>query len=355
MAGFQVPVVGSGLTGRGGVAAAGLAAGTAPVGTAAGQLLDQAIRLSGGDLRSAREALASAIHLLTRSPRCPDARPVPVPGPSGRVMPDPPGLQVSDASRPPAIRIQTLGKFELTVNDRPMLFPARLPRRPLAVLKWLAAESRRGVSVTVAAQGLWPDADDDRGGNALNVAVHRLRRLLHSADAVVYRHGALHLAPTVVDVDLWRFEDRFDQAQRDKAHGRMTEFEAAGLHALSLVTGIFLPGEEPWPWVLAARHRIARMTVQLASALSSHLVGRGRMEQAESVCEAGLGVDPLSECLYQRLMEIQLGQERRAEVARTFARCRQLLHARLGTAPSAASVALYQQALASRRPVSSPG
>ena len=148
-------------------------------------------------------------------------------------------------------------------------------------------------------------------------------------------------------MDLQGFEDSFAQAQRERVHGRMQTFEMAGLQALSRVTGVFLPGEEPLPWVLAARHRIARMTVQLASALSVHLTVAEQLERAESVCESGLGVDPLSETLYQRLMEIQLHQGRCAEAVRAFARCRQLLHTRLGTAPSPVLVGLYQKALAS--------
>ncbi|MEI7967556.1 MAG: BTAD domain-containing putative transcriptional regulator [Betaproteobacteria bacterium] len=343
--------MGSRLTGKGGRVVTGHpAAGgnrSDPPHTDAWRLLDEAIRLSGGDLRTARKSLAGAIELLLLSPAFPVRGSLPVPGSSGIPATPPRGGKGCGATGRPAIHIQTLGKFELTLNERPFLFPTRMPRRPLAVLKWLVAEGGRGLPVTVAAQGLWPDADDDRACNALNVAVHRLRRLLGSADAIVCRHGVLHLSPAAVEVDLQGFEDSFAQAQRERVHGRMQTFEMAGLQALSRVTGVFLPGEEPLPWVLAARHRIARMTVQLASALSVHLTVAEQLERAESVCESGLGVDPLSETLYQRLMEIQLHQGRCAEAVRAFARCRQLLHTRLGTAPSPVLVGLYQKALAS--------
>ena len=95
---------------------------------------------------------------------------------------------------PWAVRIRALGAFEVEVDGKPMASSRKESRRLTELLAMLVA-SPGPVAVDVIADELWPDADGDAARNALDNALHRLRRMLAGDDRIVLRQGALSLNP----------------------------------------------------------------------------------------------------------------------------------------------------------------
>jgi DNA-binding SARP family transcriptional activator len=150
------------------------------------------------------------------------------------------------------------------------------------------------------------------------------------------------------------FEELVEHAERHRAAGELDAFESAAQAALALYRGPFLPAEEPSPWVMAARDRLAQQARQLVLALGTRLESTARAAHACTLYEAGLMIDSLSEPLYQGLMRAQLSLGQSAEAMQAYRRCREMLSVVLGIAPSAESMALFRRAQAQAQAVDHP-
>ena len=109
---------------------------------------------------------------------------------------------------PRPIRIHTLGRFEVLVDDKRLEFSRKVPKKTLALLKALVAYGGQEVSEQLLCDALWGDEEADAAGQALGITVVRLRKLLGSNEAVVQQGGKVSLDRSLCWVDAWRFEER---------------------------------------------------------------------------------------------------------------------------------------------------
>jgi LuxR family maltose regulon positive regulatory protein len=82
------------------------------------------------------------------------------------------------------VRIFTLGRFEIRIDDVPLRFEGKTPRKPLGLLKAIVALGGSDVPLSRLVDLLWRDEEGDAGSKALGVALLRLRKLLGSHDAL---------------------------------------------------------------------------------------------------------------------------------------------------------------------------
>ena len=264
-------------------------------------------------------------------------------------------LDVAEANAHPwPLRVMTLGRFELWKDGRVLAFRGKTQQRPLALLKFLVAQGGRGAPVSVIAEGLWPDSEGDHATNALKVALHRLRKLLGYESAITVQHAALFLDHQCCWTDVLVFEEQVARAEHHRLANEMELFESVANEALALYQGSFLPAEEPAPWLVAVRDRLAQKARQLILALGMYLEASGRAPRACILYESGLAIDSLSELLYQRLMRAHMSIAQYAEAMQVFRRCREMLSIVLGIPPSADSQALFRQAQERARVIDHP-
>ena len=107
------------------------------------------------------------------------------------LVPDVPPLQVE--SWPWAIKIFTLGRFEVRRDDVPLRFGRKVQRKPLALLKTLIALGGHAVREDLVMDALWPEASGDAARVAMASALHRLRGLLGLEAAIVRQDSQLSL------------------------------------------------------------------------------------------------------------------------------------------------------------------
>jgi LuxR family maltose regulon positive regulatory protein len=164
--------------------------------------------------------------------------------------------------------VYALGRFEVLIDDAPLRFKGRAPRRALELLTALVAAGDGGANAGRLADQLWPDADGFDAYRAFTTTLHRLRRLLGSVEAVTLSAGRLSLNPQVCTVDAWEFE----RALRGAA-----EAEAVAV-VLDACAGPLL-ADDPSPWAIAARERleqlIARKNGRLANTPRRSPFGNG--------------------------------------------------------------------------------
>ncbi|HTS53685.1 MAG TPA: BTAD domain-containing putative transcriptional regulator [Burkholderiales bacterium] len=248
-------------------------------------------------------------------------------------------LPVVVEPRQPPIRVCALGGFDLVIDGIPFVSGVKPQRRPLDLLKALLVANEYWVGAAELADKLWPDSDGDTARNSLQVAVHRLRRLLGRDEAVIVQDRKVCLHHTLCSVDLWTFEREAGHLSR--AYGDEPSFAEMAIETLRLYRGPLFAHEAEQAWMLLPRERLRRVWLGLVRRLGDHYETRGEWSSASELYERAVDLDPLAEEVYRRLMRCQQRAGESAEAMHTYRCCRQQLVSALGVAPSAETERLY--------------
>jgi DNA-binding SARP family transcriptional activator len=254
-----------------------------------------------------------------------------------RLSPDPANPDLEQWPWP--VKVHTLGRFGLMVDDRPVEFGRKVQQKPLALLKALVALGGREVPEAKLTEFLWPEADGDQAHNSFEVALSRLRKLLGKEDVLVLKEGRLSLSNRHCWVDVWAFERSLGQAEQARKEGKGTEAVRHFEKALALYRGPFLQSEE-MTCVASRREKLQSGFLRAVAHLGQCYEDREHWEQAVSCYGKGIEADDLAEELYRRLMVCHIRQGREAEALSVYRRCRKTLSSVLGVDPSAETRAI---------------
>lgn len=238
------------------------------------------------------------------------------------------------------LALRGFGEFTVRVDDEPLAVAgARVPQRPLDLLRLLLAHGGTSVAVTTALDALWPEADHEQQRKAFDAALLRLRRML--GDHALLQLDGTHL---VLDPALC-WSDVNALAATDWSPAPLAH-DAGALVALSqrllhLVRGPLLDGLDT-PWAMAARERARRRFVLTLQPIAERLEVLAPAEAAR-LYERALQTDPLAESLARRLIALHLSRGDRTEALRAWQQCKALLTLH-GEAPAPATLALARQA-----------
>jgi LuxR family transcriptional regulator, maltose regulon positive regulatory protein len=239
------------------------------------------------------------------------------------------------------VRIHLLGRFTVHVDDEPLIFSGKGPKKPLELLKALVAVGGHMIDVGWLAEQLWPDADAVR--NVFNVTHARLRKLLPVEDVFLLDEGKLSLNTTRVWTDVGALERVADHCsvrlRQDPLPAEMTGLSET---LLSLYGGELLKGEMDAPWLIAARDRVRNKFLRTLKLLGAYWEGQKAWGPALNLYERALEIDNVAEDIYRHLIRCNLQAGQPAEALRAYRRCCQMLSLVLGIAPSAETVALLE-------------
>lgn len=196
------------------------------------------------------------------------------------VAPDPPDAE----EWPWAVKVYTLGRFELLIDGESPGYSRKAPKKVLALLKAIVAYGGVEVPEQRLMQALWPDEEGDAARRALTATLHRLRKLLGNAKAILQAGGALTLNEQYCWIDALAFEQRLESPV----------LEADGLErAIALYLGPFLAQDDDVPWAVPMRERLRAKFIQTIGKHATDMVAVGRQEQAIALYLRGIEADPL--------------------------------------------------------------
>ena len=233
------------------------------------------------------------------------------------------------------LRVYVLGRFRLFTGEESIATPSRA-RKPKELLQALIAFGGSDVNVNTLTDALWPDSDGDVAYHALETVLYRLRRLLGDRAAVRLEGGKLSLDRDQLRVDMWEFEEHLR-----RSHDRLSAADRIGCMR-GLYRGHFLQHETEKPWIVQVRQELRDRIISTVREAARE-VERGRDgDDAASLYQFGIDLDPLNESFYRSLMlcHLELGED--SEALRTYGRCRDLLARNLGVSPNAKTQSLYQ-------------
>jgi DNA-binding SARP family transcriptional activator len=252
------------------------------------------------------------------------------------LMPD--DLPVMLEHWPWPVKIFTLGRFRIEKDDKTVEFSRKTQKKPLDMLKAIVAKGGSQVSVDTVADLLWPDADGDLAMQSCATTLHRLRKHLGYAEALMLLNGFLALDPHFCWVDshvFIRLMDKMDSLfEKAQTEYEMEQACNLGCCALAVFRGEFLADEEGIPDVISLREYLNARFFRAISRIGECLVACSQWNKALALFEKGLTVDDCSEDCYQGAMVCleQLG--RKSDAMALFEQCRKTLDAKLGIGPS---------------------
>jgi LuxR family transcriptional regulator, maltose regulon positive regulatory protein len=240
----------------------------------------------------------------------------------------PPSRDVKDWPWP--LRIYTFGQFEVLRDGRPLEYSRKAPRKTIALLKAIIAFGGTNVREQRLVDAFWSDEEGDVATRSLGAALHRLRKLLGDAEAIVQQGGALSLDKARVWVDVWAFEDLLARP------------DAGAPEVMSLYRGAFCAEDDGEPWPVTMRERLRGRFIHAIAEIGRRLEESHRPDEAIECYLRGLDADPVIEQFYQGLMRCYTALERRSEALSAYQRLKRMLSISLGVAPSAQTERLYQ-------------
>lgn len=195
----------------------------------------------------------------------------------------------------PRIVIKTLGNFHVSVDGECPVATRKPPHRLLAILKLMIASGGCAVNSSTLADQLWPDLDGDRAHDAMQVALHRLRKMLGAQDVLLMNRGRITLNTRLVEVDAFMM----DSLCRDPF---LPTFQARAHAALELYQGPFLPEEMESSWAVRTRECLRAKFVNVIETAARELVARGDHTGAASLYERAMTVDDVENVLRDGLV-----------------------------------------------------
>lgn len=230
------------------------------------------------------------------------------------------------------VKVATLGKFEVSVDEEPVRFHGKAQRKPLELLQCICALGGTAVHQDRVTDALWPDAEGDAAAQALRTTLHRLRKLLQHEQAVRLEDRQLFLEPRYIWVDCLAFE-------RAVAEAGMAD-RALLERAMNLYHGHFLQGEQA-SWALPYRERLRAHHMNLAERLGISLEQDGNLTGAVECYLKAFEVEPVAEVFCRKIMIIYGRLGRRTEAVAIYQRFGHSLRSRLGINPTQETQALY--------------
>ncbi|HKH21859.1 MAG TPA: bacterial transcriptional activator domain-containing protein, partial [Gammaproteobacteria bacterium] len=253
-----------------------------------------------------------------------------------QLVPKKPPFEI--ANWPWPVKLTTLGQFEINLDDKPVVFSRKAPKKVITLLKAIIAYGGHDVPAGRLTDALWPDEEADAAHEAFAINLHRLRKLIGD-DVVLLQEGRITLSAHRCWLDTWAFERLLDQA---KAADTASERVALMEKALSLYHGSFLAGDSEEPWALSARERLRAKFIRHAVFVGQCLTDAGKWQEAADYYLRGIEADNLAEEFYQGVMRCYVHLNRHAEGLAIYRRLQRTLSIILGIAPSPASQALYK-------------
>jgi DNA-binding SARP family transcriptional activator len=204
---------------------------------------------------------------------------------------------------PAPIRIELLGPALVEAWGEKVSSGLRASAYEL--LAWYAMHPD-GATAEAAIDALWPDAPGKRGRERFWTALGNLRSRLHGPGEdgfeILAKVGEHYRPdPSVLDLDLWRFEAALTDAAR--ANERVAVV-AALERAAAAYGGDFYPSADAL-WVEPAREDLHRRALDVHIRLAEYHGDDGRPDAAIAALERAIELDPICEDAYRRLIALQ--------------------------------------------------
>lgn len=243
-----------------------------------------------------------------------------------------------------SLRIQLCG--HLAIQRDGVRVEARLPGKQGArLLGYLAANQNRWVSRDELIDAVWGDSAPPDAAGALAPLLSKVRQVVGS-NRIEGRTSLRFVTADDVLVDMHWALDALHRAESFVAAGEWTEAYTPSHAAHHVGSRTFLMGHEA-PWIDVWRSRMEEVSVRGLECHARSLleVPSESCSEAERTARTLIEKAPFRESGYRLLMETLERSGNRAEALRVFENLRLLLAEELGVGPDPQTTAIHQRLL----------
>ncbi len=242
----------------------------------------------------------------------------------------------------PTLHLRLLGDFSLLYNDQQVTNLNTLRLRSLLtylVLHRDVPQQRQHLAFL-----FWPDTTEAQARNNLRQLLHQLRQGFPAVEQFLSADAhLLHWHPvTTCHLDVAEFEQALTLADAAARRNDQQALQDVLEQADSLYRGELLPGcyDE---WILPERERLRQRHLQVLEQLLRLFEGQGDTVTAIWYAQRLIGLDPLSEDRYRRLMRLFALNNDRASALHVYHTCVTTLQRELGVDPDPATREAYER------------
>jgi LuxR family maltose regulon positive regulatory protein len=242
------------------------------------------------------------------------------------------------------IRIYTLGRFEVVLDDKPLRFGRKAQQKPIDLLQVLIALGGRKIAETKIVDILWPDDDGDMQIKSLHTALYRLRKLLGHKDAIEYEDGRLSLNNRICWVDVWAFERLLGEVENLlEGKPKPNHVKHIKEKIFSLYQNAFLSQLTDRYWSVKLREKLKSKFIRVIEQFGKFYVEAGNNKEAIELYSKALDVDPLLESCYRQIMLSYKSLGKTSEAVNTYRNCTRIMKSSLGVEPGKETVQIYNK------------
>jgi DNA-binding SARP family transcriptional activator/tetratricopeptide (TPR) repeat protein len=248
------------------------------------------------------------------------------------------------AAEHPVLRVQLVGTFDVTCDAEPVAANVLGSRKARSLLKLLATQRRRIVTVERIVEVLWGAAAPERPAENVATLVSRLRRSLGPGVIDGGRDG--YRLGVDVHVDLDDAARWLAEAERRLIAGEGALALAAATRASDTVAAqTVLDDEADAEWAEPARGELADLVGRSRHVLAEAALATGEHQLARTAAEAAIAADPFDEAACRALMRAHRGAGQPARALVAYAQLRDRLAAELGADPAPETQTLHLDVL----------
>lgn len=199
----------------------------------------------------------------------------------------------------PKIQITLLGKFEITLDGRPVLAGMAQSRKIQLLVQYLLLQYGRPATHAELTSALWGNAGD--ADMSLRAVMHRFRTMAAKEDpalanCILTSRGAYVWNMDLdCEVDIFTIRRLAEQVNQEKDPSIRAELYR---RIIAQYGGRLLPESAGEPWVERQRVWLHNLYKDTLFALIEFCEDSGNMEQVVELCRQGLQADPFDERLY---------------------------------------------------------
>jgi DNA-binding SARP family transcriptional activator len=252
-------------------------------------------------------------------------------------------LQSEQVNALPILEVRNLGHFQISRGGG--VLPRCGARKSVSLFRYLLTRRNRAAQKDTLQDLFWPDADMQRAGHSLHVAINVLRRYLDPPDGsyLAFEHGhyAIAAEAPIVD-DCYLFEQLCDEGEEYQRRREFGPAKAAFARALGCYHGDYYLEAPDLAWALPEHERLLAKYLATLDHLGQVLMVEQLYESAIECYRNLLRRDCYREDAHGQLMRCYVLTGRRGAAVRQFNECAALLKSDLGLEPMPELQELYR-------------
>lgn len=243
---------------------------------------------------------------------------------------------------PYPVKLYTFGRFEIFKDNKRIEQGRKAQKKPMDLLKMIIALGGQDIQDGQIIDALWPDTEGDAAWRAFATTLHRLRKLIGSDKAILWRDGIITIDRQYCYVDAWAFQEHIKMADEAIQSGRQKQAANLLEKAIGLYRGLFLSGDEKLLPAASFGAKLKNKFVRAIGMLGQVYEDMGEFKKAVDAYNKGISVDELDEGFYQSLMLCYKRMGLRSEAIKAYNQFKTILSHSLQIEPSLETQNIYK-------------